>query len=233
MGLFDFLKPTQSIVPGKVVDDPRVGALQMAPQMGPQEGFLDRLRKPDDNGVSFADRLFAAGGVARGDSDGAMNYLNTIRDKAVQAQKDQRAQGLLKQRSAAFKAAMASGSFDPAVYAQMADAAFDPSDVAALDKVGKPHYQFLEQPDGGVSVGNPDTGDVQQRIAPGPHREAGYYFDPVTKTARAIPGGPADPAVIQANALQRRRVIVDNPTPQRARAGGKAKSYDAGEVKWQ
>lgn len=64
--------------------------------------------------------------------------------------------------------------------------------------------------------------DAKERAAAekGPTAPSGYTWGADGKSLAAIPGGPGDPKVIGANATTRREVVVNNPLPNRARAGG-------------
>ena len=41
----------------------------------PKQGLLARIMAPSPDGLTFQDKLFAAGGILKGDSDGASKYL--------------------------------------------------------------------------------------------------------------------------------------------------------------
>jgi hypothetical protein len=171
MGLFDFLSkgsgtPQVTATPNSFID-PRQGAVTQMPTISApkQPGFLDRLKEPDDRGLTFGDKLFAAGGVLQGDSGGAMSYLQNQRlmSRHLADQDDVKAGH--KRRSAAFKAAMTGGKFDPAIYSQLADEDFDPSDLAAMQNAfgTKPRSgQFLQGAGGQLGYGDPDTGSYRE-----------------------------------------------------------------------
>lgn len=173
-GLFDFLgkdlgggfgQPQQPPVQQEqatammpATQSPPPEGLLHPPQQVEGPGLLERLRTPNDSGVSWADKLYAIGGVLGGDSAGGMQYLQG-------KQKDARAQKLLDQakadhaaKNAAFRAAYKDGRFDPAAYAAaLGSADVDPSDIAQLSKTFAPQ--------GGVEGGrsytkNPSTGAI-------------------------------------------------------------------------
>lgn len=120
MGLFDFLKPSQTVNPGEsfnaTLGDQKLGLLQTAPTAGPQEGFLDRFRKPNEQGLSGADKLFAIGDVLGGNADGAMKYLSGKTQEHKAGQQLEQAKADRAKKNAAFKAAYQGGKFDPAAY---------------------------------------------------------------------------------------------------------------------
>lgn len=260
MGLFDFLKPTQTFKPGASAPMVMPGELKpqgpsdgllsaegmqpaergpsqvmgmtQAPTEGPKMGFLDKIKDPGSDGISFVDRLYAAGGLAAGDPNGGMPYLQGIKDRQAKDQITQLQLGDRQKRSAAFKAAMMTGKFDPSIYAQMAEDALDPGDLASLQGSLKPRTQFLQGPNGQVSLGDLDTGEVAEKIKGGQRIVNGYIQDPETQQWSYAPGGPHDPQVIAREALARRRVVVDNPVARRGggRSGGKPKSYSVDDV---
>lgn len=232
MGLFDFMKPTQNVNPGQVIHDPRVGDLQTAPTLGGQSTFLDRLRAPDDRGLTFGDKLFAAGGIAQGDSSGAMQYLQNQRQTARTTKLQDMQLDDRKRRSAAFKAAMATGQFDPAVYAQISEDSLDPDDLAKLQGAFRSHRQFVQGGGGGVYLGDPESGQFEQMVKPPPKSAGGYVQDPDTGEWSFAPGGPADPAVIRQLANIRRQAVTSNPMPKAAGKGRAPKSYGAADIRF-
>jgi hypothetical protein len=78
-----------------------MGQIQTPPQFAPTGqtggGLLDSLRTPDSRGLTFGDKLWAAGSVLQGDSGGAASYLQNQRQMATQETDKQRAQRIQQQ----------------------------------------------------------------------------------------------------------------------------------------
>lgn len=80
-------------------------------------------------------------------------------------------------------------------------------------------YQIMSTQNGGVVAVNPHTLESKQIVQGQRSAPAGYDYGQDGKL-RAIPGGPADPSVIGAQAGVRRSAVVSRPMPSRGRAGG-------------
>lgn len=178
MGLFDFLNGDPQVSPGaqfegKVAPNPEMngafangladrmgdpGMLQKAPTLSQGPGFLEKLRTPDDRGLTFGDKLYAAGSALSDDGDAGVQHLQNVRkdfkaDQVLSLAKEDRAR-----KNAAFKAAYQNGKFDPAAYTSaLGDSSVDPSDIAELTRAFSPKAGV----DGGYSyTQDPTTGET-------------------------------------------------------------------------
>lgn len=206
-----------------------VGPLQQAPELTRTPGLLERLGTPDARGLTFGDKLFAAGSIAQGDSSGAMSQLQNRQIMArQQALQDQTLEDR-KRRSAAFKAAMATGKFDPATYAQMSEDSFDPDEAAKLATAFRRQGHFMNANNGLYYVNEDDPGNPTEVVKGQPKPPGQFVQDPETGEWGINP----DYVQLQEQIAAARRRGAP-PVGRRSGGGsGRApKSYGADDVSW-
>jgi hypothetical protein len=120
-------------------------------------GLLQRLMATSPDGLTFQDKLMAMGSILKGDSGGAQQYIAGQRGAALKANSLAEQKALLAKRSAAFNKAMASGKFDPGVYAAESADAFDPDDAAHLETAFNRRRQAMNA---GDDIVDAETGRV-------------------------------------------------------------------------
>lgn len=124
--------------------DPELGLLKRPPTIeanpngNTQGGLLSNLLNTGDDGVTFGDKLYAAGGVLRGDQD-PLSGINAKRTK-FQAAESQRAmeekqQAQRTKQSAALRAAYQGGKFNPQAYIDAMAGDVTPDELAGFTKL--------------------------------------------------------------------------------------------------
>jgi hypothetical protein len=210
-----------------------VGPIQQAPQLTQQPGLLDRLGTPDERGLSFGDKLFAAGSIAQGDSQGAYSMIQQARAAHRQQQQEDEAKRVKANRSAAFKAAIdpVTGRFNPGIYAQMAGEDFDPQDAAQARTAFKKDGAFMNANNGIYHVSEDDPAHPTTVVAGAPKPPGQFVQDPETGEWGINPLY----AQLQEDIARARR----RGAPPVGRSGGRGgagrapKSYGQNDVEWQ
>lgn len=118
------------------------GVLQEQPQMrGPDTSFLDRLGRPDARGLTFGDKLFAAGSVMQGDSGGAASYLQNQRATADVVSERERKRELAMRSLAALRKNFKGGQFNYEGYLADMPNDGDPTEALAMATKLAPEVQ--------------------------------------------------------------------------------------------
>jgi hypothetical protein len=155
--------PSQAPVapPGAAAGPPQ--ALNPADFMPPQQpsgmgapgGLLNRLTSNSPDGLTFADKLMATGSFLKGDSGGAMSYLQQQKNAAKATQTAQQATALRMLQNKALAMSYRNGVFDPATYAALSGSSMNPDTMMAMQKVMQPKI-----------VAGSDKGFVSQGFGP-------------------------------------------------------------------
>lgn len=139
---------------------PAGGLLQAPAQTAQGPGLLERLRTPDDTGISTLDKIGAAAAMLRDNAEPDVGYkILDSKRKAFQSAKDTAAAQALKEKgNRAFRAAYQNGKFDASTYASVMGDDLDPMAFAKLATAAGPK--------GGESGGfalttNPLNGQVE------------------------------------------------------------------------
>lgn len=124
--------------------DPKLGLLKRPPTIeanpngNTQGGLLSNVLNTSDDGVTFGDKLYAAGGVLRGDED-PLSGINAKRTK-FQAAESQRAmeekqQAQRAKAASALRAAYQGGKFNPQAYIDAMAGDVTPDELAGFTKL--------------------------------------------------------------------------------------------------
>lgn len=103
------------------VDPTEMGAFgaSQAPAQPKKEGLLSRIMATGDDGVTFGDKLYAAGGIIKGDGD-PLSQINAKRAEFKTNEKTRLAEEKQKaaraRQAAALRAAYVDGKFNPQAY---------------------------------------------------------------------------------------------------------------------
>ena len=134
-GFLDFLQgigktsvPITPFNPNAPVDGPDLGGVDptemgafagQAPAQPKKEGLLSRIMATGDDGVTFGDKLYAAGGIIKGDGD-PLSQINAKRTEYKANEKtrlaEEKQQAARARQSAALRASYVDGKFNPQVY---------------------------------------------------------------------------------------------------------------------
>lgn len=144
---------------GTATPPPQAAAEDIQPPKSGIRGFLDNLTATGDDGVSFSDKLYAAGAILQNDPN-ALSGIQAKRTKYTENQAALAKEAKLAQerakKAAALKAAYVNGKFNPQAYieAMAGDVGLD--DLTAAQRLA---------PQGGVEGGyaytkDPFTGQV-------------------------------------------------------------------------
>lgn len=136
MALLDFLQgigktsvPITPFNPNAPVDGPDLGGVDptemgafgasQAPAQPKKEGLLSRIMATGDDGVTFGDKLYAAGGIIKGDGD-PLSQINAKRAEFKTNEKtrlaEEKQQAARARQAAALRAAYVDGKFNPQAY---------------------------------------------------------------------------------------------------------------------
>lgn len=133
-----------------------IGPIQQMPQMtqtkAAQPGLLERMKTPDARGLTFGDKLFAAGSVMQGDSGGAATYLSNQRAAADQLSERTRGRDLAAQGLDALRGAIdpATGQLNVQKYLASLPAGADMSEGLKVREALQPRRTSMSGPGGGI-----------------------------------------------------------------------------------
>jgi hypothetical protein len=150
---------------------PQTGTIQQAPTFTPTGqttgGLLSKLQDPDSRGLTFGDKLFAAGSVLQGDSGGAATYLQNQRALAGKEDDKMTATRARLAGQKAFKNNIGpNGEMNFQGYANDMGDNFDPAEALALRKaMQRPAYQSVNTANGGTATFDPVSGNYRPGIA--------------------------------------------------------------------
>lgn len=130
------------------VDPTEMGAFAgQAPAQPKKEGLLSRIMATGDDGVTFGDKLYAAGGIIKGDSD-PLSQISAKRNEFKANEKTRLAEEKQKatraRQAAALQAAYVDGKFNPQAYIAAMSGDVTPDELAGFTKLA---------PKGGVDGG--------------------------------------------------------------------------------
>lgn len=129
-------------------------------------GLLSKMQAPDSRGLTFGDKLYAAGNVLQGDSGGAATFLQNQR--ATADAMDQRMQATRLARSGArnFRNNLnPDGTMNFKGYADAMGDDLDPMAALKLEAASRPHLTPMSTGNGGTASFNEDTGQWTPGIA--------------------------------------------------------------------
>ena len=137
------------------VDPTEMGAFAgQAPAQPKKEGLLSRIMATGDDGVTFGDKLYAAGGIIKGDGD-PLSQINAKRTEYKANEKtrlaEEKQQAARARQAAALRASYVNGKFNPQAYIEAMA-----GDVTADELAGFTKFA----PKGGVDGGFAYTTDV-------------------------------------------------------------------------
>ena len=136
MALLDFLQgigktsvPITPFNPNAPAEGPDLGGVDptemgafgsgQAPAQPKKEGLLSRIMATGDDGVTFGDKLYAAGGIIKGDGD-PLSQINAKRTEYKANEKtrlaEEKQQAARAKQSAALRASYVDGKFNPQAY---------------------------------------------------------------------------------------------------------------------
>lgn len=135
MALLDFLQgigktsvPITPFNPNAPVDGPDLGGVDptemgafagQAPAQPKKEGLLSRIMATGDDGVTFGDKLYAAGGIIKGEGD-PLSQINAKRNEYKANEKtrlaEEKQQAARARQAAALRASYVDGKFNPQAY---------------------------------------------------------------------------------------------------------------------
>lgn len=149
------------------------GPLRQAPSINltgqNTDGLLSKLGTPDGRGLTFGDKLFAAGSVLQGDSGGAAAYLANQRGTADAMGERKRQQDMARLGQEAFRGAiMPDGKFNFKGYVDALGSQGDPKSALAMRDAMRPNLTPMSGARGAVNVFDRDTGDVREALAATP-----------------------------------------------------------------
>ena len=161
---------------------PAMGAIQAAPTITPTGnttgGLLSKLQAPDGRGLTFGDKLFAAGNVLQGDSGGAATYLQNQRANAQNEDDRMTARRNQLAGAKAFRNNLnPDGSMNFQGYANDLGDELDPAKAVALRKGMGHEYQLASLANGGAGSFDPTTGKVTEQIAGQRKAPDGYSYN--------------------------------------------------------
>lgn len=136
-----------------------VGGSAGAPVSPRKEGLLSRLTATGDDGVTFGDKLYAAGGIIRGQDDPMAQILakrNEFKANEKTRKAEEKQQAARAKQSAALRAAYVDGKFNPQAYIEAMTGDVTADELAGFTKLA---------PKGGVDGGfaystDPFSGDT-------------------------------------------------------------------------
>lgn len=237
MGLFDGVKNFFGQQPGAIASGGQVGAsgsggglglLQQAPVQGPSTSFLDRLKSPDERGLTFGDKLFAAGAVAQGDSGGAASYLQnqrTMHDTLTQRTKQE---DMAKAGMEALRGNIRpDGSLDFQGYLGALPKGADPAAALSMRNDMRQKITPMSGSRGSMYGFNQDTGQFIQGVGPTEPEEPPKFIK--GPNGNMMP----NPVYGQYAEMVARGERSGKPlAPQRPRVGRAPKSWGANDVTW-
>lgn len=175
MALLDFLQgigktsvPITPFNPNAPVDGPDLGGVDptemgafagQAPAQPKKEGLLSRIMATGDDGVTFGDKLYAAGGIIKGDGD-PLSQINAKRTEYKANEKtrlaEEKQQAARARQAAALRASYVNGKFNPQAYIEAMAGDVTADELAGFTKLA---------PKGGVDGGfatstDPFTGET-------------------------------------------------------------------------
>jgi hypothetical protein len=159
-------------------------------------GLLSKLQDPDSRGLTFGDKLFAAGSVLQGDSGGAATYLQNQRSNAQNENDRMTARRNQLAGAKAFRDNIGpNGEMNFQGYANAMGDEFDPEKAVSLRKALAPKYSPVSLAGGGAAAFNEATGRFDTQIAGAPKQPGKYrMIDPN--------GDPNDPGNWEVNPLE-------------------------------
>lgn len=137
------------------VDPTEMGAFAgQAPAQPKKEGLLSRIMATGDDGVTFGDKLYAAGGIIKGEGD-PLSQINAKRTEYKANEKtrlaEEKQQAARARQAAALRASYVNGKFNPQAYIEAMAGDVTPDELAGFTKFA---------PKGGVDGGFAYTTDV-------------------------------------------------------------------------
>lgn len=138
------------------VDPTEMGAFgaSQAPAQPKKEGLLSRIMATGDDGVTFGDKLYAAGGIIKGDGD-PLSQINAKRTEYKANEKtrlaEEKQQAARARQAAALRASYVNGKFNPQAYIEAMAGDVTPDELAVFTKFA---------PKGGVDGGFAYTTDA-------------------------------------------------------------------------
>lgn len=163
-GFLDFLQglgktsvPITPFNPNAPVDGPDLGGVDptemgafgagQAPAQPKKEGLLSRITATGDDGVTFADKLYAVGGLMRGQDD-PLSQINAKRTEHKANEKtrlaEEKQQAARARQAAALRASYVNGKFNPQAYIEAMAGDVTADELAGFTKLA---------PKGGVDGG--------------------------------------------------------------------------------
>ena len=231
-----------AVAPQGLLDPAQASAAPAAEPQGGLRGLLARIMAPSADGLTFGDKLFATGGILKGDSEGASKYLTGRRAEVAKQKADADKLTAAREASADLAAAYdpVTKHFDPAKYVALRashNGAPDDKVLTAIYGPSLPKNVVTTGKNNEVSLINENTLPGQNPVVwtqPGsPTPNPGYHWlgDPSKGDFREAynVGGSADPDVLNAATDARQRAIAAHRAPPHAR-GPRRLSFDPSEV---
>lgn len=154
MALLDFLQgigktsvPITPFNPNAPVDGPDLGGVDptemgafagQAPAQPKKEGLLSRIMATGDDGVTFGDKLYAAGGIIKGEGD-PLSQINAKRNEYKANEKtrlaEEKQQAARARQAAALRASYVDGKFNPQAYIEAMAGDVTADDLAGFTKL--------------------------------------------------------------------------------------------------
>ena len=158
--------------------DAGVATAAASPRQG-LGGLLDKIKTPDARGLTFGDKLFAAGSVLQGDSGGAATYLQNQRGLADKVAERDKATALSKRGAAAFRNnILGDGTFNFKGYADDLGDDLDPMAALKMRDATEPDYGVMSGQRGQLTAYNKRNPRDHYEVQPaGPAPESMFNDD--------------------------------------------------------
>lgn len=119
-------------------------------------GLLSKVRDPDSRGLTFSDKLFAAGSVLQGDSGGAATYIANQRNAADALNERERTRGIAERGAAAFSENLLDGLPDNFKrYARALGKDLNPESLMKMYQDQRTKYSGMSTANGGITAFDP------------------------------------------------------------------------------
>lgn len=175
-----------------------IGPIQQMPNIqetkAAQPGLLERMKTPDARGLTFGDKLFAAGSVMQGDSGGAATYLNNQRAAADQLSERTRSRDLASQGLDALRGAIdpATGQLNVQKYLASLPAGADPGQGLKVREALRPNVSPMSGPRGAIRLFDQDTGTFRPGGIEGEAAQQELYLPDGSINPKYIAGQQAE-----------------------------------------
>ena len=189
-------------------------------------GLLSKLQAPDARGLTFGDKLFAAGNVLQGDSGGAASYIQNQRANAQNEDDRMTARRSQLAGAKAFRNNMnPDGSMNFQGYTNDLGDELNPEKAVALRKDMRPDITPMSGANGALYGFNKDTGTFGLGV-PGVTPQT--LFNPDGSINQGFIEGKRQEALAVSKAQREGKPLA----PRVGRAGPKRGSYGQNEIDW-